>query len=488
MREIFISKYKYIFLTGLAVLLTTAYFSEGYFHQDEQFQILEFTNYKLGKSPATDLAWEHAAKIRPALQPALAYGAIKVLSAIGITSPFHHILLFRLITAFLMWLVTSKLCVFLVDQFSTEKGKKLFVMMSMFLWFVPFLSVRFSSEVYSTLTFLVAVYLILRYKDSGIFRYLIAGFMMGFSFFFRFQVAFAIMGIGLWMIMINKSRWQHIAALITGVIISALLCIYLDRWFYGGWELTPLNYFNVNILEGKAAQFGVSPWWYYFSIFIIKALPPISVFLLFFFIIGVYKKPRDPITWFTLAFLVAHLIVGHKELRFIFPMIFPLIYFAAIGVDYFLQSGKYQKVIRFVITFSVVVNFLLLFVRTFLPVDQAINYYRFLYNNFDGDEILFCRDRDLYNMSELNVNFYRSEHVNCNIFTQDSQITLYLETNKPDSIFIFERKISDQVEHPGYNKERIYCFFPKWLLAIELFNWKESTSIWNVQKLTRVRD
>ncbi|MBK5097796.1 MAG: hypothetical protein JJE01_08435 [Gemmatimonadetes bacterium] len=45
-------------LVALVLNLAAAYFSWGFHQFDEHFQILEFANYKLGNSPASDLPWE----------------------------------------------------------------------------------------------------------------------------------------------------------------------------------------------------------------------------------------------------------------------------------------------------------------------------------------------------------------------------------------------------------------------------------------------
>src|ERR1700757_84805 len=88
MKTIFQSAYSKYFIWGLLINIVAAWFSVGYHHPDEHFQILEVCNYKLENSPVTDLPWEFAAKIRPGLQPFIAYCFITVFNAVGINSPF----------------------------------------------------------------------------------------------------------------------------------------------------------------------------------------------------------------------------------------------------------------------------------------------------------------------------------------------------------------------------------------------------------------
>jgi phosphatidylinositol glycan class B len=143
MLEIYKSPYRFLLFGGLVAFLITAYFSDGHFHPDEHFQILEFANYKRGITPGDALPWEFGDKIRPSLQPTLACLVLETFQFIGIESPFTQIFLLRLITAFLAWLVIVKLSLLVVDQFRSEISKKVFLGFSLLLWFVPFISVRF---------------------------------------------------------------------------------------------------------------------------------------------------------------------------------------------------------------------------------------------------------------------------------------------------------------------------------------------------------
>jgi len=187
MNKIFYSQYKNILFISLLIYLITAIFSVGFYHYDEHFQILEFINYKLGKSPLSDLPWEYYAKIRPSLLPAIGIGLIKAMNLVGIHNPFTYTLVFRIITAMLSWLITVCFCSLLINDFSSDKTKKIFVYLSLFLWFVPFISVRFSSECYAAITFLSALYLIIRFykyeSDKNPRLLILAGLLLGFSFF-----------------------------------------------------------------------------------------------------------------------------------------------------------------------------------------------------------------------------------------------------------------------------------------------------------------
>jgi len=492
MYSVFNSSYKNIFILSLIVFLITSIFSVGFYHPDEHFQILEFCNYKLGNSPASDLPWEFHERIRPTLLPALGVLLIKSMNMIGIYNPFTYTLIFRILTSLLSWFVISNICLLLISDFSSNKGKKLFLLLSFFLWFMPFISVRFSSENYSAIAFLSAIYFILRFNNDKLykksFQLVFAGLLLGFSFFFRFQIGFTIIGLTLWIILINKMRWKHIFILMISMICAIIFCVYLDFWFYGEFELTPVNYFIANIIENKAANWGTSPWWDYFRLITISAIPPISIFLIIFFILGIYKKPKNIFTWCIVPFLIVHFIVGHKELRFLFPMVFCFIYLTAIGVNYFINSQKLKKLGRFIIMLLAAINLLLLPFMMFIPAQEAVKCYKFLYNYSSKREmVLLCREKNIYELVGLKVNFYESKNIKCIVLNDDRELSNYLKENNSNSVFILERKFSSDEKYIGYNNETIYCPFPQWMIHLNFNDWISRARIWKIQELRKIK-
>ncbi|NVO02260.1 MAG: hypothetical protein HXX09_06110 [Bacteroidetes bacterium] len=490
MSFIFKSSYKYLFLFSLSIFLITSYFSEGYLHPDEHFQILEFANYKLGNTLSTDLPWEFHEKIRPALQPTIAFVIIKALNIISVKNPFTIAFILRFFTAILAWFVISKTCLLLIKNFQSEIGKKIFLLLSLFLWFIPFINVRFSSENLSAITFLGAIYLILKFFNESSSKKIcslgFAGFLLGLAFFFRFQIAFAIFGLALWLLIIQKVNWKQILVLVLAGLLSISFCIYLDYWFYGGFELTPINYFFSNIVENKAANWGITPWWNYFNYFILQAIPPISIILLGFFFWGIFKKPKDIFVWCILPFLVAHFAVGHKEMRFLFPIVFGFIYIISIGIDQFIIRRKFEKLARIVFIICVIINIPLLIVKMITPAQEAIAYYKFLYNTSQEKQVtLLCTEKSVYDLVGVEVNFYKSGNVNCLVFNNNDEISSFLEENKPESILLLEKKISTKNNFDGYSNESIFCLFPKWLINFDFNNWQSRARIWNIKELKK---
>jgi phosphatidylinositol glycan class B len=147
---------KIILLIAIVWYIVTAFNSNGFYHPDEHFQILEFANFKSNDSPVEDLSWEYQAKIRPTMQIWLAYSLFNVLKFFGAYNPFFAAFILRLITGMLSITAIYLFCKNTATYFKV-KDLNLYLVISLFLWFVPFISVRYSSETWSGLFLILAI-------------------------------------------------------------------------------------------------------------------------------------------------------------------------------------------------------------------------------------------------------------------------------------------------------------------------------------------
>ena len=95
-------KERQAFLLALFLLILTSYFSVGYHHFDEHFQILEFAGLKLDLTTQSELPWEYHSQMRAALQPAIVVGAHAAFRVLGLAeNPFTIAFLLRCTSAIL---------------------------------------------------------------------------------------------------------------------------------------------------------------------------------------------------------------------------------------------------------------------------------------------------------------------------------------------------------------------------------------------------
>jgi phosphatidylinositol glycan class B len=327
MLNIFSKKNILIFIVAIAtvVYITTAFNSHGFYHADEHYQIIEFAGFKLGTCTPDELAWEFKAQIRPTVQPVICLVFLKTCEFLNINNPYNQAFVLRLISA----LFSITVIFFFIQNtkgfIKNKSVRTAYYLLSFFLWFIPMISVRFSSETWSGLFFLLSLTYFLKDSNDEKTPYKI-GILFGISFLFRFQIAFAVLGFGLWLICINHSKLKYLLKICIPFCATLVIGFLLDSWFYGEFVFTPWNYFYKNIIEGAAAEFGTAPWYYYILKLLSYPSYVIGIPIFLSFIILLIKNPRNYILWISIPFIACHSMIAHKEERFLFPIVyfFPL--------------------------------------------------------------------------------------------------------------------------------------------------------------------
>lgn len=462
---------------GLAVFIITAIFSIGYHNHDEHFQVLEFANYKMGFSAADDLPWEFTARIRPGIQPFIVWCMGSVLQSISMYNPFLLATLLRLAMALLYWWAIVKLVKQLLPDFNHNRSKVLWVACAFLLWFVPYTSVRFSAEGFSGMLFCFAAGILLRNNNTTPRRYLhlfIAGLLLGFAWFGRVQLGFALAGVAVWVLFISKWPFRYWSVLLKSFLIATAISVSIDYWLYHEWVFTPYNYFEVNLLQNKASEFGVSPWWGYFELFIMNGVPPLSIILLLLFFKGIWKKPTHLFTISCITFFAGHFFIGHKEMRFLFPLIIPFIYIASTGLDSWLHLPR-KKI--YTISFRVLVfmNTGLLAYRAFAPAQDTISYQKYIYQqSAEGNTTLLCIGENIYKAVTLNMNFYR--HSNLEVLTVDNADSLNMVI-PGEKVYVYSPRMLNEETIEKYQLVQVYSSLPGWIKKFNFNNWQERTKI-----------
>lgn len=314
---------------GLAFTLAAALASDSVFQVDEHFQVVEFAGLKLGVTPASALPWEHAARIRPWMQPAALTLLARGLGAVGVTDPFVLLRAFRVAAGLLSWLSLLVLLLAVRAWLPPPRWRRLAYVSLSLPYFVPYLASRLSSESAAT-TFLACALAALLPLASGprgepgralpTGRLVAAGVALGFAFAVRYQAGIAVAGMLLWVLFHDRDRWRSLAALAAGMTGPVALGLAVDAWGYGSFEVVPWRYLAVNLLEGKAASFGTSPLPAYLW-FLAGLFPPFGLALLLALLVSWWRFPRHLLTWATLPFVLVHSLIGHKEIRFLFPIL-----------------------------------------------------------------------------------------------------------------------------------------------------------------------
>ena len=314
------------------VILVTAWFSELFYFPDEHYQVLEFMSYKLGLTPASELPWEFSARIRPWLQPLLYFLIAKPLILLGLTDMFAIAFVLRLVTGLFSLAALALFVRAILPTIAGEEEKRAFVRYLPLFGFLPYLFVRTSSETLSAAFFASGLALALGEKSGR--RLAVAGLLCGLAFESRYQTALLGLGLFAWLAIIARVRVPLLAAFLGGGLIALVLGTLADHWGYGGWTFPPFDYYHVNIVQGVAAKtFGREPGFAYLYLLPAQIFFAITLVLMAAMLAMWLRNPRHAVTWVTLPFVLTHVMIAHKEARFLFPLAILATAFPVLGLS-----------------------------------------------------------------------------------------------------------------------------------------------------------
>jgi phosphatidylinositol glycan class B len=185
--------------------------------------------------------------------------------------------------------------------------------------FLPYLFVRTSSETFSAAFFAVGLAVALGAKTAP--RLMLAGLLCGLAFESRYQTGLMSLGLFAWLAVMARVRTAGLAAFLGGGFVALAIGAVADHWGYGAWVFPPLSYVDVNLVQGVAAhQFGREPVFAYLYLLPAQIFFAITLVLMAGMVAMWLRNARHAVTWATLPFVLAHLLIAHKEARFLFPL------------------------------------------------------------------------------------------------------------------------------------------------------------------------
>lgn len=470
------------FLLFWIVLYTLgAWFSTGFHHFDEHFQIIEFAQYKLGLNTPEELTWEFHERMRPALQPALATAGLSIMRALGLENPFYQLFIFRWLTA----LLSLAAALFFYQRMApslADRYKVWFWWLNLGFWALVFSRLRFSSEAWSALAMLVG--LVLVSNESRNDKLYLGGLVLGLAFVLRFQAGAFVAGIGLWMLLIQRNTFWGLASSFTGIVTAVAMGAVVDRWFYNEWVFTPWHYLDLNILQDRVSNFGVSPWYYYFTEFLAFGVPPFSVVLLVLVLLYPIFYPKSSVSWSVLPFVALHIAVGHKEARFLFPALAFVPWMVVASIPPLLErwpklAPVFGKTSR---GLFVVGNTLALMVILFKPAEANMQLYRWLHSHYAGQKVLLLGLNDIpYEHENLQVKFYRDTLWHRQRFELDSMLP---STPFEERLLVVNHALTfDSTKFKRLAGEELYRDMPAALAQLEYNGWYRRSDKWHVYRL-----
>ena len=409
------TKLRLILLSGILVQFIICIVQLGFYHPDQHFQIIEFSSHQLHKASGASAVWEFTDFIRPTLQIYL-FSAYRVICEwIHITTPYLQLTLLRLIIGLFSFCLFNLMTIYYLRR--QEKRTLYFALAILnFSWVLPYTRTLFGSELMSSIFFFGTLFFYdLNKEKKGFLIPFISGILFCLSFYFRFQIGFAIVGFGLWVLLVEK-KYSKLIPLVLGAVLAAFINTYLDYHFYHQFIISPYNYFHVNITQGKAASFSSDSFLVYIAVLIaVITVPPFSIILFYYGLKSCFKKIAEPVVISALLFVVGHCFVAHKEERFFFPIlnVLPIVIGLSLPdfMDYLNRCKKWIALfIKSIFGFSLILNFFLLVTLMIVPYSQTVYFSKLITEKFEnGGVTIYCLNRTPFETeNHLPLAFYQT--------------------------------------------------------------------------------
>ncbi|KAJ9540669.1 hypothetical protein OSB04_027175 [Centaurea solstitialis] len=310
---------KKIFLLCLIFRMINSLFVQTYFNPDEHWQALEVAHrvtFGYGH-----LTWEWAKGIRSYLHPMIFAALYKVLSVLHLDTPLFMIKAPRLLQSILsafgdlymfklshvlygghvaQWALFSQLTnwfmFYCITRTLSNSLETVLTVISLYYW--PCLRVYSSNDPPVSRTWaLVAAAVACAIRPTSAIIWVYVGLMELY-------------------VSCNKLKFIFFEVVPIGSIVLGLTFV-LDRLMYGSWVLVPLNFLKFNFLSSGGDYYGTHPWhWYFtqgFTVMIFTFLP--------FMVVGIIQSKHWKLSGLVLWVLGLYSVLGHKEFRFVLPVL-----------------------------------------------------------------------------------------------------------------------------------------------------------------------
>jgi GPI mannosyltransferase 3 len=196
---------------------------------------------------------------------------------------------------------------------------------------------RTLSEVLAGHLLIVGLYMLEPgYQVTSRRRLFVGGALLGLVFVVRIQLAPTLVVVALW------TNWhavrERVLSMLSGVAAALTLAAILDTATIGYPLASLWRYVQYNVYYRVSSSFGVEPWYYYLGVEL-GVWRDAVVLLLLLALLGARRLPL--LFAVAVTILAVHSSIPHKEYRFIYPALVPLMLLAGTGLAEVARCGTH---------------------------------------------------------------------------------------------------------------------------------------------------
>lgn len=129
--------------------------------------------------------------------------------------------------------------------------------------------------------------------------------------------------------MLRRAPWRLRGEAVAAALSVALVFGIVDALTWGSLFESFVGNIRANLVEGRAKNYGMAPWYAYFQCYALL-WGPLGIAILALAGLGARRAPLAAVT--ALLVLLAHIPIAHKEYRFLYPALVLVVMLAGMGL------------------------------------------------------------------------------------------------------------------------------------------------------------
>ena len=472
-----------LLVLALGIHLLAAIANEGFTPSGEYYRYLSFARHGAGLEHKLELPPALAQRTVPGLLPVIGHAVVLGTEAIGVASPFLQSTLLRVLSSLLGLLAALLVFGAFRGECTSHAARRWLFLLLLFLWFMPPLLTRFSAENWSGLLFFLGIAWYYQKGEQGEASMMIAGFLLGLSFFVRFQTVAMLAGFAAWLLVIERADRRVLIGLMGGALIAAVVGSLADRFAYGVWTSSAWNALLAMFNPTAAAAASDHPWWFSARELVSRGFFPIGLVLLMASMGFMIQARRHILTWISLPYLMLHLLLPSPDLRGLFPLVLAMPVMLVLAVQALMDAvprGRWRATVVTTVRWVGYplwgVNLALALGASLMPADEYAPMYRFLYDRYGGGStVLVHAGEDPYARTEVPVACYMPAQLQRIALAETSSLAATLNEHPGARVLLATHRetLPEDIRSEGLQLREIFRRVPEWSALVNTPEWFE---------------
>ena len=212
-------------------------------------------------------------------------------------------------------------------------------------------------------------------------------------------------------------------------------------------------------LYGDIERYGTMPYYYYLVLITKHFYFPFGLFFLISFLICILINRNNILVWLCLPFFLIHSYIGHKELRFLFPILLLTPFFFIETYTFFKKYNNF--LLKALFKFIVILNIIYFVILNFNFYSNRIALFKFIDHNYKTTDELYLVGGNPFVKSDIPFVFFMNDFPKIRLLNNSSiegvRKDLLLKNIKSFNLLVTRGKITRGKKFTEFSNLNDFC-------------------------------